>query len=253
MRRHVIKGRGPNRGKYLCYARMDPALTPTEDGFVWLPEQRKAARWDAPTYNRGTWETSRAAKHNGYFVKLVCPEAIKSRVRELLDFICGHAAGAKDAVRGYWFDGDFHDSGEDFCRACAEKLVDEQFAADPARFRELYGDDCENAEDRYRAAIDGGFDIDHDSPRWCETCDVKLSGNLTDHGADEEITALTGGHKPTFDDVEGWTDLEQAVCNLSDDDPRWRKIARVVDAARLAEARHHFLTSPEWAEARRNA
>jgi len=73
MERHVIKGRGPYRGKYLCWARMAPNLTPTEDGFVWLPEQRKAVRWDDPRYHGGTWATDRARLNNGYFVKLVAP------------------------------------------------------------------------------------------------------------------------------------------------------------------------------------
>lgn len=231
MNRHVIKGRGENRGKYLCYARLAPELKPTPDGFVWLPDQRKAARWEAPRYNRGTWATERARTHNGYFVKLVAPADVQARIDVLRSFIAEQAGGAEEPARCYWFGGDFHDASMDYCRECAEKLVDEKYTADPKRFEELYGE-CEDAEERYRAAIDGGFDIDHDSPPYCETCSAKLSGSLTDYGADQELEALIEQRVLTLGDVECWAALDQALMNVEDDDPRWRKIAKVVDAAR---------------------
>lgn len=231
MNRHVIKGRGEHRGKYLCYARFAPEAKPTPDGFVWLPEQQKSARWDDPRYSGRTWATDRAVANNGYFVKLIASASVQGRVDELRAFIAAHAVGAVEPIRCYWFDGDFHDAGLDYCRGCAEKVVDEKYAADPKRFEYLYGE-CEDAEERHRAAIDGGFDIDHDSPPYCETCGVKLSGNLTDYGADQELEALTEQHPPSFDDVEGWAALDHALVNVDDDDPRWRKIAKVVDAAR---------------------
>lgn len=232
MDRHVIKGRGAHRGRYLCYARLAPEQTATKDGFVWLPEQRKAARWDDPRYGgRGTWATERARLHDGYFVKLVAAPAVKARARELAACIASLAAGAEERPACYWFDGDFHDAGEDFCRECARKLVDKKYAEDPKRFEELYGDECETAAERYRAALDGGYDIDHDSPPYCATCGRGLSGLLTEYGADQELAALTADCAPSLDDVEGWAALERAIINLSDDDPRWRRIAKVVDAA----------------------
>lgn len=85
--RHVIKGRGPHRGKYLCYARHAATLDATNDGFVWLDDQRKAARWADPKYNQGTWATERARIHNGYFVKLVAPKAVVARVDDLKAYI----------------------------------------------------------------------------------------------------------------------------------------------------------------------
>jgi hypothetical protein len=231
--RHVIKGRGKNRGKYLCYARM--AGLPPDSGYVWLSEQRKAARWEDPQYGLSKYGSVIAREHNGYFVKLVAPVVVQERVDELRTFIADHAVGAEEGARCYWFDNDFHDAGEDFCRECAEKVVDEKYAADPKHFEYLYGK-CEDAKERYRAAIDGGSDIDHDSPPYCETCGVKLSGYLTEHGADQEIEAYTTEYAPTLDDVEGWAALEHAIVNLDSNDPRWRKIIRMVDAAQRNSA-----------------
>lgn len=233
MNRHVIKGRGEHRGKYLCYARM--AGRPHRDGYVWLPEQRKAARWEDPRYSGRTSATYLAAEHNGYFVKLVAPAAItKALILELREYIREHASCSDEELACHWFSSDFHDAGENFCRDCAEKLVDEKYAADPKRFEELYGE-CDDDEERHNAAIDGGFDGEHDSPPACGTCGARLSGNLTGYGADEEIEALTTDCVPTFNDADGWAELDRAIVNIDDDDPRWRRIVNVVEAARIAE------------------
>lgn len=253
MDRHVIKGRGENRGKYLCYARM--AGLPPGSGYAWLPEQRKAMRNKDPRYSGQTYETEQARKYNGYFVKITAPRAIIDRVDELRAFVRAHAVSV-EKLACYWFDGDFHEAGDDFCRECAEKLVDEKHAADPKGFEALYGEHaCESIEERYDAAIDGGFDIDHDSPPYCETCGADLSGNLTEYGADQEIEAYTGDCAPDFDDDRAWSRLDAALVNVSDDDPRWRAIARVVDAAALAEQKHDaevsaFSALPGMAEGR---
>ncbi len=239
MDRHVIKGRGENRGLYLCWARMAPETKPTEDGFVWLSKQRTATRWDDPRDCGHTWGTDRAKIHNGYFVKLVAPAAIVAVVAELRAYIAAHAS-ASELLACYWFDGDFHDAGEDFCRDCAEKLVDAKYVAEPGLFEKLYGLECEDvadASERHEAAIDGGFSVDHDSPPHCATCGVKLAGTLTEYGADQEIEALTGQCAPTYSDGEGWAALERALVNVADDDPRWRRIAVVVDDARAAETK----------------
>lgn len=223
MNRHVIKGRGEHRGKYLCYARM-AGLSP-DAGYVWLPEQRKAAHWDDPRYSGGTYATGIAEKHNGYWVKLVAPRAIVERVDDLRVFIRSHAAGAPKKRACYWLDGSTDtegadcDDGTDFCRDCAEAKLREIRKADP----------------KADVRLASSFDSEHDSPPRCDTCDERLSGSLTDHGSDEEIEALTTNCWPAFDHAIGWDELDDAVVNLADDDTRWRRIVKVVDAAIVAE------------------
>lgn len=229
--RYVIKGRRENRGKYLCYARM--AGLPPGSGYVWLSEQRKAMRCGDPRYGDEKYTILKAREYNGYFVKLVCSKSID--VDDLRAFIAAHAAGASERLNCYWFGADFHDPGENFCRGCAEKLVGEKFASDPEKFARLYGE-CEDAEERYREAIDGGWRTEHDSPPSCATCGAPLDGSLTDYGVDEELSALTGECAPGFRDAEGWEYFDNALIDVSDDDPRWRKIARVVEAARKEES-----------------
>lgn len=92
MDRHVIKGRGENRGKYLCYPHM--AGLPSDGEYVWLPEQRKAMRCKNPRYSGETYMGRKAREHNGYFVKLICPKSID--VESLHAFILAHAAGASE-------------------------------------------------------------------------------------------------------------------------------------------------------------
>lgn len=118
--RHVIKGRGEHRGRYLCWGRQAPELAATADGFVWLKDQRKAARWPDPRYSGETWATDRARIHSGYFVKLVASKAIIERVPELQAYIYSHAARASRPLACYWFDGEFNEAGDDYCRDCAE-------------------------------------------------------------------------------------------------------------------------------------
>ncbi len=244
MDRHVIKGRGKNRGKYLCYARM--AGLPPSDGYVWLPEQRKAARHDHPKHRSGGWGyvENLATEYNGYFVTLVAPKSIIARVGELKSFIAKHAAGATERPNCYWLDGDWSgDEGPDYCWDCARKEVDKAYAKDPEQFVKLYGDydgKRDNPEDYYNDAIRGGYSMDHDSTPHCEgdSRGIQLDGTLTDYGADEEISVLTTDCAPSFDDADGWYALDMAVMNLQNDDPRWKEIARVVDAAMEAERQY---------------
>lgn len=227
MDRHVIKGRGPNRGKYLCHARRAPQEKPTSDGYVWLPDQRKAARWPDP--RRGpSWATDRALVHDGYFVKLVPPARITvEAVDKAREFISAHAERAEKAHPCHWFAGGFDFSYGTFCRPCAEWFVRTEYKKDPQRFRALYGQH-KTAAERYRAAIDGGFDIEHDSPPFCSTCGGKLAGALTTYGADELLRGILED-PPDVNDVEGWYDLNLAIANMVYDDPRWRKIVSLVE------------------------
>jgi len=235
----VIKGRGENRGKYLCCA-WQAGLPP--GGFVWLPEQRKAARWEEHRANRYAYPGTLAIAHNGYFVRLVCRHHMRKRINELKAYISSHAGGAAERPPCHWLDGDWSgDEGPNYCWDCACKEVDEAYAKDPKQFAELYGyaDDDENetkpknVADYYHDAIRGGYSMDHDSMPYCERkgCGKSLEGTLTDYGADEEIAALADERGIRFDDVESWYRLSIAVMNIRNDDPRWNKIARVIDAA----------------------
>lgn len=242
MEQFVIKGRGENRGKYLCYSRM--AGLPAGGEPVWLPEQRKAMRHDHPTSRGSGWGYVQelATKHNGYFVRLVAKKHIIERVDELKAYISSHASDAAERPECYWLDGDWSgDEGLDYCWDCACKEVDDAYAKDPKQFAELYGyaDDDEDetrpkdVEDYYGDAIRGGYSMDHDSMPYCERdgCGKSLDGTLTEYGADEEIRAYTTDYQPSFDNAEAWYCLDIAVMNIRNDDPMWNKIARVINAA----------------------
>ena len=136
-------------------------------------------------------------------------------LREMRRHIGRRSAEAPDSSACHWFGADFHDAGENFCRACAEKLVDQKFAADPKRFVYLYGD-CDTDEERYDAAIDGGWSTEHDSPPYCVTCGETLDGTLTDTGVDDEIDALTDGAGPQT--PHDWAMLDVAMINTRGED-----------------------------------
>jgi len=255
MNRHVIKGRGANRGKYLCWARMAPEQKPTEDGFVWLPNQRKAVRWEDPRYGGHTWSTDRARVHNGYFVRLVALASFTAeRVGDLRSYIAEHASNAYEEVACYWIHGagekpvreairdlDFtgwnesyiDGEGTNFCADCADEVIE----ALRVLLRIKRPSVKSSEEDDCGIARDGGWDTEHDSTPFCAKCGVKLSGSQTDYCTSEELSALTDYAAPDFDEPNVWRELYNAIANLSDDDPRWRKIAKVVEAARSAELR----------------
>lgn len=222
MNRHVIKGRGANRGMYLCYGK--------GGGYAWSPKQSKAARWSNPRYDDETYAKRIAREHDGYWVELVAPAAIVARVNALRKFITEHA-DAPETRDCYWIHGSSErfpesigcDSATSFCHGCCAKKVEEIHHRFPKE------------AEHYGVSVDGGFGVESDHTESCETCGVKLECTLTDYGADEEIAALTGECAPTFDDGRGWDELHNAIVNLSLKDPRWRWIARVVDAAKQNE------------------
>lgn len=235
MNRHVIRGRGPNRGKYLRQ-RYSRKLNKTVT--TWTPKQAHAWRCDAVP-----------SEIDGYLVKLTALRAIMARVDDLRAFIRDHAAGADARLSSHWvhgaceIDGLDCDEATDFCHDCCEAKVAEIVAAHP-----------KEAED-VGICVDGGWGSESDSAAFCETCGAKLDDSLTEYGADEEISALTGECAPGFDDPNGWDDLCNAMDRLDEDDPRWRAIARVVDAAAAAEREHDaavaaFSALPGMAEAR---
>lgn len=68
----------------------------------------------------------------------------------------------------YWIDG--ADEGLNYCRLCAEAEVEKI-----------------NAEEPGSVGLDGGFDSQCDSPRYCECCGKRLAGELTDYGVSQEL------------------------------------------------------------------
>lgn len=210
----VIKGRGENRGKYLQrrwpHGLMKPRVT------TWVEKQSKAERFD--------WhEAERLLRYeiDGYKVELTAPAAILGRVEELKDFITVHAARAQVELDCHWVGG--RDDGAEYCYDCCEEEV-----------RKLRRENPEEAAD---IEIDGGPSTDHDSQPFCNTCGAKLTGSLTEHGVGAELAHFLE-NPPDFDSPEEWAEVEKAVMNLSDRDPRWKEIARWVDAAAEVERKH---------------
>lgn len=220
----MVKGRGEHRGMYL--SRYFPPDGPHQGKRKWVRRQRDASKWDAKDARQ------EAAEANGYPVRLVAPRAIIARVDELRAFIHEHAARADDDLPCHWvhganeIDGIGCSEGDNFCPDCCEEMVEKISASHPKEAEEV--DLC----------VDGGWTTDHDSTPFCETCGARLQHTLTDYGVSEELAALTSDCAPSFDQPNGWLEMASAVENLRRDDPRWRAIARVIDAAKEAKAQH---------------
>ncbi len=157
-------------------------------------------------------------------MKLIVPASID--VEGLRTFIAEHAKGATDPLPAHWVHGagdlkKGESEGTNYCLACCEKRVAEILAAHPGAV-----DDVD---------VDGIGRTEHDSPPYCETCGAKLDASLTDYGVDQEIEHfITCGIKP--DGADDWYDLDNALINARDDDPIWRKIAKIVEAARAGNS-----------------
>lgn len=237
----MVKGRGEHRGMYL--SRYYPPKGGPYGKTRWVQGQRNASKWDM----KGARQE--AAEANGYPVRLIAPRAVTARVAELKAFIHKHAARAEDELPCHWVHGANEingigcDEGTNFCHDCCEAMVEKIRASHP-----------KEAED-VGLCVDGGWTTDHDSTPFCETCGARLQHTLTDYGADEELAVLTDDLAPAFDDPDGWLAMAAAVENLRRDDPRWRAISRVIDAAKDAEARHiahlaELAAAPGMTEAR---
>lgn len=203
---YMVKGRGVNRGKYLVRTWVGGAPQ-----FGWTTSQRQAcrdSRWCAATLAR---------QHDGWVVKLVASKAIRARVRELKGVISQHAV--LEEVPARWLYGDDDEAGLYYCEPCALQRLAQVLAAKPELADEVGVE---------------GWRVEHDSPIRCETCDCRLGGTLTDYGIDRVLDGLEPDNL-TADDLDGWADLDLAT-DLPPDDPRWRRIAALVDAA-LAGAR----------------
>lgn len=213
MLRFVVKGRGENRGKYL---RAQYSRETNDTVMTWETDRRQASR-----YNRDGVSRLRV---DGYPVKLTCPKSIA--VDALRRFIRGRAAKADETLSAHWVHGAGGlgcEEATDYCYECCVAKVAEIIAAHP------------KAAEEAGVCVDGGWSTEHDSTPSCDTCGAKLSADLTEYGADEELDALTAYAAPSFDQYNGWQDLDNATSNLEEDDPRWRKIAKIVEKAREEE------------------
>jgi len=94
------------------------------------------------------------------------------------------------------------DERTSFCRECCEAKVAELRTKYPKRTKEV------------GVRVAGGYGNYDDSTAFCHTCLAKLDTSLTDCGAEEERRALTHECAPSFDDVEGWRCLADALENF---------------------------------------
>lgn len=73
---------------------------------------------------------------------------------------------------------------------------------------------------------------EEDSVPHCELCGIRLSCNLTEDGIDQELDAISEeGY--LSEDPRGWAELLFVLENLEyEDEPRWRRVERIVKRAR---------------------
>jgi hypothetical protein len=140
-------------------------------------------------------------------------EQPEAGVAAMMADVGARAQRAQDRPACHWFRSDFHEPSENFCRPCAEALVDQRGA----------GHD----------EIDGGWESDNDTLPCCQTCGRLLSGWLTDHGANEEIEHLSRCEPVGAD---AWRDLEIAIQNLPVDDARWATVSKLLAKPTTPEA-----------------
>lgn len=139
---------------------------------------------------------------------------------ESLSYILGRTAGAADALPCHWSnceEDDWpHDAGANFCPECAEALIEE--------YRE------QHPEDDIR--LDGGWASEHDSTPFCDICEEKLDGCLTEYGVERELEHFEQ-HPPSS--ADGWLELYEAVNSLDEDHDCWGWIAKLVRRAQAQE------------------
>jgi hypothetical protein len=215
MSAYVVKGRGPSRGKYLRREWRRGHYVAT-----WVESQRRADRHDNHPNATGA-----AREYGGYVVRIVLPRAAAARRGAMAALIeeratdasprngFAHYVDGTSEVRGLDFDG-----ATEFCGDCAKKKA--------AKAKRLGAD----------ASVQGGFGgEEHYDPPFCRACDGLLEGGPSQRGADEMLRALAEECSEYMNGPDGWADLAWACEALSDDDLRWRKVARIVDAASAAQ------------------
>jgi hypothetical protein len=162
---------------------------------------------------------------------------------DALSYIIGRTTGATEALPCHWInceeDDWTHDAGTNFCRECAESVIEE--------YRE---DRPDLDEDGVR--LDGGWATEHDSTPFCEICGDKLDGFLTDYGVERELEHFEDQHPRSPD---GWQELYEAVNSLDEDHACWQWVGKLVRRAQIEDCRRELRAAklaarPGMAEAR---
>jgi hypothetical protein len=102
---------------------------------------------------------------------------------------------------------------------------------------------CKKAARDAKREVDGGFTTDHDSIPFCETCGVKLDGNLTACGIDEEI-ARAVLYPPSTPDA--WDDLDRALIDVRGEDMTLAQLRALPVPANRYSANHREETLSIW-------
>lgn len=110
----------------------------------------------------------------------------------------------------HWISTPNGDQGREWCHDCGRAMV-----------RHLRRRDRKNREDYI---LDGGWRTEHDSMPICAGCGTFLGGNLTAHGASQEMLYYEENGLSTRPDVDALY-LSEIIDALDDDDKDARKAA----------------------------
>lgn len=154
------------------------------------------------------------------------------------DLVCSLAVGPDETKAMHWFPSDIDDPSGLWCWECAKKRLIAIRRESPAKLQQWLGweDELFNSVPDEELCnkthiIDGDWTTDEDGPRHCDGCGCRLLHSLTDYGVDQELEYLEF-HAPL--DVrwaEHWACAVDIKMSISDSDPRWHRLIKIVLAA----------------------
>jgi len=184
----------------------------------------------------------------------------------IVSFACERAATAPDPLPCHWIAGASeyegkdafpYDAATDFCRDCAEAVIELFYEQHPEQHPELdeFDDDGKPDEDARVLWLDGGWRTEHDNPPYCEECGARLAASLTRHGVDQELEHFLDLYPLGWGTPNEWADFANAIDDLPLDDVRWPRIAEIVaqaqrEGAELAVREQARRTEPGMLDAR---